>query len=398
MKIKVGIIFGGKSVEHEISIITAVQAMSFLDKSKYDVVPIYISKEGIWYTSNEFVNMEPFKDIENIHQYGKEVCLIKKDNEFVLQRTTGLLKKVVNTIDIAIPIVHGKGVEDGSLAGYLETVGVPYAGPSMLGASLGQDKVVQKQLLRAEGIQVPDYVWFYDNEYLTEEEKIIKEIEKLKYPVIIKPARLGSSIGITFAKNRNELQSAIEEAINYDNKIIVEQVIENIQEIDCAIIGNHEFQEAGLLGEFLTDNNFLTFEDKYIGEGGKKTKNSPKTSGKINTGGFKIPAKLDKKVEQEIIETSKKAFKILNLSGVTRFDYLVDKKTKKVYLNEPNTIPGCLAFFFFKAGGKSYTKLLDEMITTAIKDYKSEQKRTTSFESNVLSTYNGSKGSKSKLG
>lgn len=397
MKIKVGVIFGGKSVEHEVSIITAVQAMEFLNKDKYEVVPIYISKDGIWYTSPRLTSMEVFKDLENINLYAKEVCLIKKNNEFVLQKTKGLFKSVVNTIDVVIPIVHGKGVEDGSLAGYLETIGIPYAGPSMLGAAIGQDKVVQKQLLESAGIKVPVYVWFYDNEYITDENNIIKEIEKLHYPVIVKPARLGSSIGITFAKNKDELRSAIDEAITYDNKIVVEAVIENLQEIDCAVVGNHEFQETSLLGEFLTNNSFLTFEDKYIGEGSKKTKTGSKSSGKINNSGFKIPAKLDKKIEKEIIETSIKAFKLFNLTGVTRFDYLVDKKTKQVYLNEPNTIPGCLAFFFFKAKGKSYTELLDDMIATAIKDYKSEQKRITNFESNILATYNGSKGNKNKL-
>ncbi len=398
MKIKVGIIFGGNSVEHEVSIITAVQAMSFLDKEKYEAVPIYITKEGTWYTSPLLKDMESFKNLDMISSIAKEVCLIKKNNEFVLQKVSGLFKGVVDTIDVAIPIVHGKGVEDGSLAGYLELVGIPYAGPSMLGAAIGQDKVVQKQLLAAAGINVPKYVWFYDNEYQTDEKRIIKEIEKLHYPVIVKPARLGSSIGITVAKNEQELKDSIEEAITYDAKIVVEEVIQDLQEIDCAVLGNHELQTVGELGEVATSNDFLTFEDKYLGDGTKnKVKTPAKTSGKVSTNGFHIPAKLSKALETEIKETSIQAFKLLNLSGVTRFDYLVDKKNKKVYLNEPNTIPGCLAFFFFKPVGKTYTMLLDEMITTAIKDYKNEQKRTTRFDSNILSTYNGSKGSK-KMG
>ncbi len=397
MKIKVGVIFGGKSVEHEVSIITAVQAMHNLNPEKYDVVPIYINKEGIWFTSKALMEMESYKDMTAISSLAKEVCLIKKNNEFVLQKTKGLFKGVVDTIDIAIPIVHGKGVEDGSLAGYLETIGIPYAGPSMLGASIGQDKVVQKQLLEQAGINVPKYVWFYDNEYLTDEEKVIKEIEKLKYPVIVKPARLGSSIGITFAVNKEELKSAIEEAINYDAKIVVEEVIKNLQEIDCAVMGNHETQLVGELGEVTTIHDFFTFEDKYIGNN-KKNESPSKTSNKSSVSGFQIPANLSKELTKEIKEISIKAFKLLNLSGITRFDYLVDKKTKKIYLNEPNTIPGSLAFFFFKPVGKTYPMLLDEMLTQAIKTYKKEQKRTTSFESNILSSYNGSKGNKNKFG
>ena len=392
--IKVGVIFGGVSVEHEVGIITAVQAMEFMNPKKYEIVPIYITKEGYWYTSEKFTNMETFKDLSNIDKIATKIALVKENNEFALHALNKTFNKTINTIDIAFPIVHGKGVEDGSLAGFLSTLGIPYVGPQMLGASIGQDKVVQKQLLSAEGINVPNYVWFYDNEWEENENKLIKEIENLNYPVIVKPARLGSSIGITFAKNKESLIEAVNEAITYDNKVIVEETIKNLQEIDCAVVGNYRYQETAPLGEFQTDNNFLTFEDKYIGESNKK---NPKTSGKISVNGFTIPANLDAKTTKEIEELSIKAFKILNLSGVTRFDYLVDKETKKIYLNEPNTIPGCLAFFFFKANGKDYTTLLDEMIATTVEDYKKEQRRVTNFDSNILSTYENGSGSKNKM-
>lgn len=398
--IKVGVIFGGESVEHEISIITAVQAMSFMDTKKYEVVPIYISKDRNWYTGDALKDMATYKDLANVPIVAKEVALTKKDDKFILQKKRGLFKGIANTIDVAFPIVHGKGVEDGSLSGYLETTGIPYVGPSMLGASVGQDKVVQKQIMAASDVPVVDYTWFYDHEYRDNEEKILKDIKSLGYPVIVKPARLGSSVGIEVAKNEKEVMEAIEEAIKYDEKIIVEAMVKNLVEVDCAVLGNSENMECSLIGEMLTDNDFLTFEDKYIGEGNKKgNKGGSKgnNGGKIVSSGFKIPAELDKDIEEQIYDISKKAFRCLNLSGVTRFDFLVDEKAKKVYVNEPNTIPGCLAFFFYTPKGKKYPQLLDELIKNAIKEYKEAQKKVTSFDSNVLSTYDGSKGAKGKM-
>ena len=397
--IKVGVIFGGETVEHEISIITAVQAMSFIDTTKYEVVPIYISKDRNWYTGELLKDMSSYKNLNDIPMVAKEVTLTKKDDKFILQKKRGLFKGIANTIDVAFPIVHGKGVEDGSLSGYLDTIGIPYVGPGVLGAALGQDKVVQKQVMKESGVPVVDYTWFYDHEYQDDEEKILKEIKGLGYPVIVKPARLGSSVGIEVAKNEDEAREAIEEAIKYDEKIVVEAMVKNLVEVDCAVLGNSEEMECSLIGEMLTDNDFLTFEDKYIGEsGGKKGGAKGNNGGKVTTSGFKIPADLDKKLEEEIYEVSKKAFRCLNLKGVTRFDFLVDSEAKKVYVNEPNTIPGCLAFFFYTPKGKKYPQLLDELIKGAIKDYKDSKKKVTSFDSNVLSTYDGAKGSKGAKG
>lgn len=394
--IKVGVIFGGESVEHEVSIITAVQAMNFMDTKKYEIVPIYIDKNRNWFTGECLREMNTYKDMSMIPSFAKEVTLTRKEDKFVLQRKRGLFNGILNTIDVAFPIVHGKGVEDGSLAGYLDSLGIPYVGPSMLGAAIGQDKVVQKQVLKASGVPVVDYVWFYDIEYKENEEEIIKSCEKLGFPVIVKPARLGSSVGIEVAKNKEELGQAIDEAIKYDEKIVVEACVQNLLEVDCAVLGNYQEMECSLIGEMMTDNDFLTFEDKYLGNGGKKSAKNA-NSGKLATSGFRIPAEIDKDIENDIIKYSKEAFRALNLSGVTRFDFLVDKKNKKVYVNEPNTIPGCLAFFFFTPKGKKYTKLLDEMIKLSIKEYKDSKKKVTSFTSNVLSTYDGSKGAKGKM-
>ena len=398
--IKVGIIFGGESVEHEVSIITAVQAMEYMDKDKYEVVPIYISKDRNWYTGECLKEMETYKKLEEIPNLATEITLTKDGQDFVLQKKKGLFNKIINTIDVAFLIVHGKGVEDGSLAGYIETLGMPLIAPGVLGASLGQDKVVQKQVLQASNIPVVDYTWFFDTEYQSDEEKYLADIKKLGYPVIVKPARLGSSVGIEVAHNEDEVRSAIDEAIKYDQKIVVEKIVENLKEIDCAVLGTYNNMETSLIGEMFTDNELLTFEDKYLGSpGAKGGKKGPAKGrgGAITTGGFKIPAELDSKVEEDVYKYAKEAYRALNLSGVTRFDFLVDMKKKQVYVNEPNTIPGCLAFFFYTPKGKNYTKLLDEMITNGIKEYKDAKKKVTSFESNVLSTYDGKSGVKNKI-
>ena len=398
MKIKVGVFFGGNSVEHEVSIITAVQAMENINKDKYEVVPVYIDKNRTFYTGNILKDMETYKDFKSYKKYLKEVTLVKKDDEFALVAYNKLLSNVVTTIDIAFPIVHGKGVEDGSLAGYFDSIGIPYVGPSVLSAALGQDKVVQKQVLKAEGVNVVDYLWFFDEEYLVNEDEILKKIKKFGYPVIVKPSKLGSSIGISYVKDESTIKEAIMDAINYDDKIIVEQVVNNLLEVDCAVFGDHSFMETSLIGEMITSNDILTFEDKYLAEGGSKKTGGAKKTGAVSTSGFRIPAKLDKKIEEDIYDQAKKAYRALDLSGVTRFDFLVDKKSKKVYVNEPNTIPGCLAFFFFTPKNISYEKLLDDMITLTIKRYKNSLKKVSSFESNVLSTYGGAKGAKGAKG
>lgn len=397
MKIKVGVIYGGNSVEHEVSIITAVQAMSFMDTDKYDIVPIYITKDRTWYTGKMLMDMDVYKDFDSLKKYAKSVCLTNIDGEFCLQATKGLFRKIVDKIDIAFPIVHGKGVEDGSLEGYLESVGIPTVGPSLLGAALGQDKIVMKQVLDSYKIPNPEYTWFFDFEYQNDNEEIIKRIEKLKYPVIVKPARLGSSIGIKIAKDRNELIDSIEDAIKYDNKILVEKVIKDLKEVNCAVLGNSEYQETSLIALMKTKNEFLTYEDKYLSGGkGKKGIKGVK-GGNMSTSEFDIPAKISKELEDEVKELAKKTFKALDLSGVARIDFLIDNKTNKVYVNEPNTIPGSLSFYLFKPAGKEYKTLLDEMITMSIKKFKNESKKISSFESNILSTYNGSKGVKGKI-
>lgn len=398
MKIKLGVIFGGCTVEHEVSIITAVQAMNHIDQEKYDIIPIYISKDRIWYTGKMLMDIDIYRDFETLKRYAKKVMLVKKDSGFFLQKVDGLFRKDVEELDVVFPIVHGKGVEDGSLAGLLDSVGIPYVGSGILGSALGQDKVVQKQVLESCNINVPKYTWFYDTDYLSDNTNILKKIKKLKYPVIVKPANLGSSIGISVAKDENEIDSAISEAIKYDNKIIVEEMISNLIEVNCSVLGNYEFQETSAIDEMLTKNAFLTYNDKYISGGKGKKGGKTNGAGKMSTSDRIIPARISKEVEETVREMAKATFKALNLSGIVRIDFLINKKTNEVYVNEPNTIPGSLAFYLWNYAGKEYKDLLDDAITIAIKGYKNNAKKVSSFESNILSNFSGSKGVKGLKG
>lgn len=371
MKIKLGVIFGGETVEHEVSIISALQAIQNLDEDKYDVVPIYISKNREWYTGHMLTDIEVYKDFDNLKRYAKKVVLVKKGDSFVLQTTSGLFRKDVTDLDIILPVVHGNNVEDGTLAGYLDTVGIPYVGCHVLGAALGQDKVAMKHVMMSEGLPIVDFVWFFDNEYIENKDDILKSIKKMGYPVVVKPATLGSSVGITYVKSEKDIESAIEEAISYDTKIVVEKAVENLLEVNASVLGNYEYQRVSPLEEVMGLDEILSYADKYL----SNTKTKGSGSKGMASASRIIPARISKDLTKDIQETSKKVFRLLNFSGVCRIDYLIDTKTNKFYVNEPNTIPGSLSFYLWKEAGLKYKELLDEMINTAIKEYKIRLKK-----------------------
>ncbi len=391
--IKVGVIFGGESVEHEVSIISAVQAMNKMDTEKYEIVPIYITKDGEWYTGDFLKEIETFQDMHLLKKYAKNVVLYKRHGSYILQ-SKGFFRSVVKEIDIAFPIVHGTNVEDGALQGYLKTIGIPFVGPDVCPAAIGQDKIFQKQIWGSEDLPIPRYTWFFDSEYEENPEEVIKKVEKIKYPVIVKPATLGSSVGISVAHKKEELIEAIEDAITYDNKILVEEVIENLVEVNVSVVGNHDSLDTSVIEQVLTGNDLLTYEDKYIGG----TKKSSASKGMLSAT-RKIPADIGDKLTNEVKDVAIRAFKALNLSGDVRIDFLIDSKKKKVYINEVNTIPGSLAFYLWEPVGKDYTELLDELINVAVKDYKKRVNKTHSFDTNILSGFaNGLKGSKGMKG
>ena len=387
--IRVGVIFGGESVEHEVSIISAIQAMNKMDTEKYEIIPIYITKDREWYTGESLKDIEIYQALDLLKRYSKNVVLYYKKGRFILQ-SKGFFKRTVKEVDLIFPIVHGTNVEDGVLQGYLRSIGIPFVGSDVYSAAVAQDKVFQKQIFSSANLPITDFVWFFDSEYLDDQESIIKKIEKLKYPVIVKPATLGSSVGINKAKNKEELEKAIEDAITYDNKIVVEEIVDNLMEVNISVLGNYENMSLSEIEQVMTDNDLLTYEDKYIG-GSKKGAGSAKGMASALR---KIPADISEKLKEEVQDIALKAFRELNSSGVVRIDFLIDKKKKKVYINEINSCPGSLAFYLWEPIGKDYSELLDDMINIAIKDYKKRINKIHSFDTNILQGFTGTKGVK----
>lgn len=412
MKIKVGVFFGGKSVEHEISVITMNQAINSLDSEKYEVVPIYISKTGEMYTGDDLLDLYSFRDMEVLLKRCYKVSVIRNGKQVQVVRTPAPLigKRVLNTIDVAFPIVHGTNCEDGTVAGFLNLLDLPYVGPDIMASSIGMDKILQKKVLKESGIPVVEYVHFYAMDYIKDEEKILKEIEeKLKYPVIVKPGNLGSSVGIKKASNKTELEEAIEFSMEFADRILVEEAVTDLKEINCAVLGNLSNSEVSVCEEPLFTDEILSYTDKYIGDGkskggtisgaksvglkvsGMKT-GSKSGNSENNFANKKIPADLTKEQEEKIQNLTKEVFKVLGCSGFARVDFLVDNKTGNIYANEINTIPGALSFYLWEASGKPFEEQLDKAIDIALKRYKERENLTFSYDQNILAMQGGAKG------
>ena len=377
MRLNLGVIFGGKSVEHEISIISAVEVMANIDSNKYKVIPIYIDKENNWYTGAHLKDILHYRDIDLVKRYAKKVSLVKRGKSFILE-SQGFFKKNLFVIDMVLPIGHGAFVEDGSLQGYLNMLGVPYVGSSVLGAAIGQDKVIQKDLFKQKGIPVWNYVWFYDYEFEKNKKDVLAKIKELKYPLYVKPASLGSSIGITLVKDEKDLTKAIKEAIKFDRKVIVEEQVKNVKEINISVMGNYEKQSVSEVEEINTSDEFYSFKEKYV-EGYTKTKGKDKKQ--------KSKPLISKEMVEDMKTYAIKAFKIVNASGVSRIDFLVDDKNKRLYVNEINTIPGDLSAYLWMAKKTTQQELIDNLINLAVLEQKKKEETVYAFPGNLLEKY-----------
>ena len=331
---RVGVVFGGKSVEHEVSVITGMQVIENMDKSKYEVVPIYITKEGKWLTGESLKEYNTFK--KGDFKDAKEILISPNhgdSNLYAHPNTVGLFgKKIIDKIDVVFPALHGTYGEDGSIQGLFELMNIPYAGGGVLASSVGMDKILMKDVYKANGIPVVDYYWFYRTNWKLDNEKIISDIEeKLTYPLFVKPANLGSSIGINIARNREDLVEAIEVAVSYDRKVIIEKAVENPREINCAVMGYDEEVVASLCEEPLGWKDVLTFDDKYV----KSNAKGGKSTGERRI----IPAEIADNIREEIEHLAKRAFTVIDAAGCSRIDFLIDEN-EKVYVNEINTLPG----------------------------------------------------------
>lgn len=400
MKIRVGVFFGGQSVEHEVSIISALQAIENMDKEKYDVVPVYITKDNRMYTGDALLDVKAFKNVKEVLSKSKRVLLVNNGKCVDLIHYPAKIfgNNVAASIDVAFPIVHGTNVEDGTLQGYLKMLNIPYVGCDVTSSVLGMDKYAMKTVLKDNDIPVLDGYCFNSKEYMQNSEKVIAGIEeKMDYPVIVKPVNLGSSVGIKIAKDRDGLKEALENAFMFAITVIVEKAITNLKEINCAVLGDYEKARASECEEPVKKDEILSFGDKYLSQGGSKGAKSAggEASGMASLS-RKLPAEISDEVRSEIRDMAVKTFKVLGCSGVSRIDFMMDMDTNKVYVNEINTIPGSLSFYLWTPLGVEYKQLLSEMIELAFKREREQAEVSYTFDTNILDAVSlgGSKGSK----
>jgi len=387
-KLTVGVIFGGRTVEHEVSIISALQALRALDKDKYLPVPIYISKQGRWHTGGALLELENYRDTRLLLTQLRPVYFSPDYGDWRLRETgkRGLLSQPWSCgLDVALPVLHGSHGEDGCLQGLLELSGIPYAGPGLLGAALGMDKIAMKAVLKEAGLPVTDYIWLSRAKWQEDEQAALDKIEEtLPYPLIVKPADLGSSIGISRVANREELREALTLAAVFANRLLAEAAVTPLRELNCAVLGVGSQLEISCIEEPLAAAEVLSFADKYLENAGSKGMSGAKR---------RIPAKIDAGLVADIADLSRRAFIALDGAGVARIDFLFDTETKRLYINELNTIPGSLAFYLFEPAGRGFSALLDELIGLALKRYREKQKLVFTYESNILQQ-GGFKGKK----
>ncbi|ANQ53508.1 D-alanine--D-alanine ligase [Thermosipho sp. 1063] len=356
--LNVGIFFGSKSVEHEISIITANQVLSSIDRRKYNVIPIYISKKGEWFTGKILENIENFKDIDFMLKKAKKIdVILPQKNKLVLK--SGLKKYY---IDFCFLAFHGTNGEDGTFQGMCQFFGIPFSGSDFYSSAFSMDKVITKILLKENSIPMVDF------KYTTKpsEDFFKKCEEELSYPMIVKPARLGSSIGISKVDNREGLKEAIELVLKFDDKVLVEKWID-AKEVNCAVMGYKNIL-VSKLEEIVKEKELFDFEEKYFKKG-KKFSNHI------------IPANLDEKLAKEVKKVAIETFKALECAGNVRIDFLV---TDKVYVNEVNSIPGALAFYLWQQSGFTFSQIIDNMINIGLERAKDKENKILSINTNLL--------------
>ena len=400
-KIRVGFFFGGRSVEHEVSVISALQAIAALDQERYAPIPLYISKAGQFFTGEGLLDIENFRDLPSLLKASQEVYLPPRyeDGRLLIEKPGWFGKPEVGAIDVAFPIMHGTFGEDGTLQGLLELIGLPYVGCNVLASATGMDKVAFKLLLRESGLPVTDYVWLFARDGQLRRQHWLDTIEqRLSYPLIVKPANLGSSVGIRFADDRDALDDALNHASRFAARLLVEPAISPLREINCSVLGDYEECQASECEEPLREGDFLSFEDKYVDGGGKGSAKGRSTSQSqgMQTLKRQLPADIPPALRDRIQGLAQETFRAIGASGVARIDFLLNADTEAVFVNEINTIPGSLSFYLWEASGLSFPELTDRLIQLAFKAHREKANLELNSEVNLFSLGAGAKGAKQK--
>ena len=399
-KLNIAVIFGSRSCEHDVSIISALQLIEAAKTAGFTVIPVYISREGLWYTGEALTQIETFREFNPMGKGITRVNLDVSANAGDLwawpPQRAGLFAKVpapIAHIDVAIPVLHGLHGEDGTVQGLLEMANIPYASSGVLGSAVGMDKIAMKQMLRGAGYPVLDYVWLTRDQLKADREAIVERIEReIKYPAFVKPAALGSSIGVSKATNREELDKALDLAASYDRRILVEVGINNPVEINCAALGYGEDVRTSVCEMPVpsTGDKFLNFFEKYLRNVGTKGESSRgmKSLSRV------VPAPIGEELTERIQRMTKEIFKLLDYRGTVRIDFILDENDV-LYVNEPNTIPGSLAFYLWQECGVSFGKLVEIMVEDALRAHADKNTNVFAFDSTILQKVAaGAKGSK----
>ncbi len=380
MKLRIALLFGGKSVEHEVSVISGIQAYLSLNREKYEIIPVYLSKNNEMYIGDDIGKIESYRDIKGLISRSHRVIMVNWDDRVKL--VSFPVKKFGKNpefeIDLVLPVVHGTNVEDGALQGYFKTLGLPFAGCDVTASAVGMDKYIMKMILKEAGVPVLDAGVYTLSDYEDLDLLLRKIEERFGYPVIVKPVNLGSSVGIGIAGDSSSLANALDDAFKYASRVLVERAITNLREINCSVLGDENEAEASECEEPLHSEEILSYSDKY--------ERSAKSGASKGMAGVsrKIPADIPEEMREEIRSLAVKAFKALGCSGVSRIDFMIDADSGKLYFNEINTIPGSLAFYLWEPLGVEYSVLLDRVIDLALKRARLQNDLTFTFDTNIL--------------
>ena len=398
MKKQVGVLFGSRSCEREVAIISAVQLMRHIDREKYDVIPVYIDENGNWYTGEKLCDINSYKPFRP--ESGGIVRVFpdltsRSGALLTHKKGSGLLKKekteIVARIDVYIVVMHGLNGEDGTLQGLLELANIPYTSTGVAGSALGMDKIMMKQLFRGAGLPVLPGIWVTRSEFTADSDHVVERVEKeMGYPVFVKPANLGSSIGVSRAEKPSELKESLELAFEYDRRVLIEKGLDKPIELNCSVLGYDNEVTASPIEMPINSDEFLDFRDKYLASGGSKGMASLRRV---------LPAPIEDDLRNEIQEMSKKIFRLLDCKGVVRIDYMFDRESGKTYITEINTIPGSLAYYLWENAGMDYSTLIDRMIYFAEKANADKNQANYAYSSDILKGVTfGAKGTKGSKG